>query len=77
MRLKRMEGRLSEDTGNGWEHETIIFFLLLQIVSRNDIKWYDNRMKILQIVADGNPGGGTTFVLEMIDSIENAVAVVY
>jgi len=32
-------------------------------------------MKVLQIVADGNPGGGTTFVLEMIDSIENPVLI--
>lgn len=28
-------------------------------------------MKILQIVADGNPGGGTTFVLEMLKSLKN------
>ena len=27
-------------------------------------------MKILQIVADGDPGGGTTFVLEMIKSLD-------
>lgn len=32
-------------------------------------------MKILQIVADGNPGGGTTFVLEMIRSLEEATLV--
>jgi len=68
-----MKGRLSEDTGNSCEHETLIVFLLPQIISRNVIKWYDNRMKILQIVADGNPGGGTTFVLEMIGSIKNPV----
>ncbi len=29
--------------------------------------------RVLQIIADGNPGGGTTFVLEMIGSIENSV----
>ena len=30
-------------------------------------------MKILQIVADGNPGGGTTFVLEMLKSLEDPI----
>jgi len=30
-------------------------------------------MKILQIVADGNPGGGTTFVLEMLKSLEHPI----
>lgn len=30
-------------------------------------------MKILQIIADGNPGGGTTFVLELMDSLQNCV----
>jgi len=28
-------------------------------------------MKILQIVADGNPGGGTTFVLDILKSLKN------
>ncbi|QVL57571.1 MAG: glycosyltransferase family 4 protein [Simkaniaceae bacterium] len=30
-------------------------------------------MKILQVVADGNPGGGTTFVLDVLQSLDNPV----
>jgi len=30
-------------------------------------------MKVLQIVADGNPGGGTTFVLEMVRSLKEPI----
>ena len=30
-------------------------------------------MKVLQIIADGNPGGGTTFVLEMLKSLPSPV----
>ncbi|MCB1106863.1 MAG: glycosyltransferase family 4 protein [Chlamydiia bacterium] len=32
-------------------------------------------MNLLQIVADGSPGGGTTFVLEMINSLESPTLV--
>lgn len=32
-------------------------------------------MKVLQIIADGNPGGGTTFVLEMLKSLQSPVLI--
>ncbi|MCB1110569.1 MAG: glycosyltransferase family 4 protein [Chlamydiia bacterium] len=32
-------------------------------------------MRVLQIVADGNPGGGTTFVLEMVSSLEDPILI--
>jgi glycosyltransferase involved in cell wall biosynthesis len=32
-------------------------------------------MKILQIVADGNPGGGTAFVLELMDALQSSILI--